>query len=117
VKIQKPQKRDGADNAASFYSREGYFGINVQVIVDKQKKILLFSIKSRGVEHDSTAFKSTTLYKWLIKNWRPMASKCVHFIGDLACSLKLFIFTPYDNAAHSSPEDNYNFLFIIVDCR
>jgi hypothetical protein len=37
VKIKKPQKGDGVDNAASFYSHKGYFGINVQVIVDKQK--------------------------------------------------------------------------------
>jgi hypothetical protein len=63
VKIQKPQKRDGMGNAASFYSRKGYFGINVQVVVDKQKKILFRSIKSRGAEHNSTAFNSTTLYK------------------------------------------------------
>ena len=36
VKIRKPKKSDGVDNAASFYSRKGYFGINVQVIVDKK---------------------------------------------------------------------------------
>jgi hypothetical protein len=34
VKIQKLQKHDGVDNAASFYSRKRYFSINVQVIVD-----------------------------------------------------------------------------------
>ncbi len=69
VKVQKLQKGDDVGNAAAFYSRKGYFGINVQVIVDKQKKILFRSIKSRGAEHDSTAFKSTTfLYTWLLKN-------------------------------------------------
>jgi len=67
VNIQKPKKSDGVDNAASFYSQKGYFGINVQVIVDKQKRILFRSVKSRGAEHDSTAFKSTTLYKWLLR--------------------------------------------------
>jgi hypothetical protein len=85
-----------------FYSHKGYFGLNVQVIVDKQKKILFRSIKSRGAEHSSTAFKSTTLYKWLFINWRESASKGLHFIGDSAYSLKLFILTPYDNTAHGT---------------
>jgi hypothetical protein len=120
VKIQKPRKSDGVGNAASFYSHKGYFGINVQVIVDKQKKILFRSIKLRGAEHSSTTFKSTTLYKWLFINWRELVSKGLHFIGDSACSLKLFILTPYDNAAHGTPEDNYNFfhssLRIAVEC-
>ncbi len=74
VKIQKPQKHDGVGNAASFFSRKGYFGIYVKVIEDKQKKILFRSIKLRGAEHDSTAFKSTTSYKWLIINWRQMGN-------------------------------------------
>jgi hypothetical protein len=107
-------------NAASFYSHKGYFGINVQVMLDKQKKIIFRRIKLRGAEHDSTAFKSTTLYKWLLINWREFASKGLHFIGDSAYSLKLFILTPYDNAAHGTPEDNYNFfhssLRIAVEC-
>jgi hypothetical protein len=47
-------------------------------------------------------------------------SKGLHFIGDSAYSIKLFILTPYDNAAHGTPEDNYNFfhssLRIGVEC-
>ncbi len=47
-------------------------------------------------------------------------SKGLHFIGDSAYSLKLFILTPYDNAAHGTPEDNYKFfhssLQIAVEC-
>jgi hypothetical protein len=88
VKIQKPWKGDGVGNAAAFYSHKGYFGIIVQVIVDKQKKILFRSIKSRGAEHNLTAFKSTTLYTWLLINWRQLASKGLHFIGDSAYSIK-----------------------------
>ena len=38
IKIQKPRKSDGVDNATFFYSRKGFFGINVQVIADKQKR-------------------------------------------------------------------------------
>lgn len=95
-------------------------GIYVQVIVDKQKRRLFRSVKSRGAEHDSTAFKLTTLYKRLIKNWRAMTSKGLYFIGDSAYSFKSFTLTPYDNAAHGYPEDNYNFFHsssrILVEC-
>jgi hypothetical protein len=109
VKIQKLQKGDGMGNAASFYSRKGYFDINIQVIVDKQKKILFRSIKLRGMEHNSTAFKLMTLYKWLLVNWRQLGSKGLHFLGDSAHSIKSLILTPYDNAAHGTKEGNYNF--------
>ena len=104
----------------SFYSRKGFFGINVQVIVDKQKRVLFRSIKSRGAEHDSVAFKSSILYKWLIMNWSELATKGLYFIGDSAYSLRSFLLTPYDNAAHGSAEDNYNFFHsssrIAVEC-
>lgn len=37
VKIKKSTlKRDHVKNPASFYSREGFFGINVQVVVDRK---------------------------------------------------------------------------------
>jgi hypothetical protein len=100
VKIHMLQKRDGMGNIASFYSCKGYFGINFQNVVDKQKKILFRSIKLRGAEHNSIAFKLMTLYKWLLINWRQMVSKGLHFRGDSAYSIKSFILTPYDNAAH-----------------
>jgi hypothetical protein len=102
VKMRKPSRCNGVENPQSFYSRKGYFGIDVQVIVNKRKRILFQSIKSRGAEHDSTAFKSSTLYKWLIVNWSSLASKGLHFIGDSAYSPKSFLHTPYDSAAHGT---------------
>ncbi len=49
-----------------------------------------------------------------------MASKGLHFIGDSAYSIKLFILTPYDNAVRGTSEDNYNFFHsssrIAVEC-
>jgi len=120
VKIRKPSRCNGVENPQSFYSRKGFYGINVQVIVDKRKRILFQSIKSRGAEHDFTAFKSSTLYKWLIVNWRSLASKRLYFIGDSVYSLKSFLHTPYNNAAHGTAEDNFNFFHlsscISVEC-
>ena len=68
VKIRKPPKSDGVLNPKSFYSRKGFYGLSVQAIVDKKKRVLFRSIESRGAEHDSTAFKRTCLYQWLLDN-------------------------------------------------
>ncbi len=68
MKIRRPRKKDGVLNPKSFYSQKGFYGLSVQEIVDNKKGILFRSIKSRGVEHDSTAFKRTGLYKWLMDN-------------------------------------------------
>ena len=63
VRIKKPSKLDNVSNPGSFYSRKGCFGLNLVCIVDKQKKVLYRVIGSRGAEHDSTAFKNTSMYK------------------------------------------------------
>ena len=57
VKIRKPTAKDSVCNPASFFSRKGYFGLNVVAIVDRKKRVLYQVIQSRGAEHDSTAFK------------------------------------------------------------
>ena len=120
MKIIKPRKSDGVANPSSFYSWKGFFGINVQAIVDKKKRILYRSIQRRGAEHDSTAFKKSSFYKWLINNWKKLAEKGFYFIGDSAYALKSFLLTPYDNVLHGTPEDNYNFFHsssrISVEC-
>jgi hypothetical protein len=38
VKIQKQTKSDRVNNPQSFYSHKGYYGVNIQVIVDKNKR-------------------------------------------------------------------------------
>jgi len=120
VKIIKPRKSDGVHNPSSFFSRKGFFGINVQAIVDKKKRILYRSIQHRGAEHDSTAFKNSSFYKWLVENWPALGRLGFYFVGDSAYSLKSFLLTPYDNVMHGSHEDNYNFFHsssrITVEC-
>ena len=120
VKIQKPMKSDGVNNPQSFYSRKGYYAVNVQAIADKKKRILFRSILSRGAEHDSTAFKNSSLYKWLILNWEELSQKGYFFIGDTAYSLKSFLMTPYDGTMHGTAEDNFNYFHsssrISIEC-
>ena len=104
----------------SFYSRKGFFGISVQAIADKEKRILFRSIESRGAEHDSSAFKRTDLYNWLMSNWVSLKRKGYYFIGDSAYSLKTFLHTPYNNTVHGTPEDNYIYFHsssrIVIEC-
>ena len=120
VKIRKPSKSDGVANPASFYSRKGFYGLNVVVICDRKKRILYRVINSRGAEHDSTAFKNSSLYELLLSNWKQLREKGFYFIGDSAYSLSSFLLTPFDNAVHGYAEDNYNFFHsssrICVEC-
>ncbi len=109
VKIKQPGKSNNASNPKSFYRRKGFHGISVQAIVDRKKRILFWSIESRGAEHDSTAFKRTGLYQWLLENWWRLERDGYYFIGDSAYALHQFIITPYDNAMHGTPKDNFNF--------
>lgn len=120
VKIIKPRLKDGVKNPGSFYSRKGFYALNVVAIVDRNKKVVYRVIQSRGAEHDSTAFKHTKLYKWLEDNAEQLKDAGFYFIGDSAYSLKSFLLTPYDNVLHGTDEDNYNFFHsasrICVEC-
>ena len=45
VKILKPhKKRESLNNPGSYYYRKGYFSLNVKVVVDNNKKVILRSI-------------------------------------------------------------------------
>ncbi len=71
--------------------------------------ILFCSILSQGAEHDSTAFKNSSLYKWLITHWELLLEKGFYFLGDTAYALRSLLHTPYDGAMHGNSEDNCNF--------
>lgn len=120
VKIIRPSLKDNVKYPGTFFSRKGFFALNVVAIVDRNKKVVYRVIQSRGAEHDSTAFKHTKLYKWLEENAEKLKDAGFYFIGDSAYSLKSFLLTPYDNVCHGSDEDNYNFFHsasrICVEC-
>jgi hypothetical protein len=120
VKIKRPSKTDNVMDPKSFYSCKGFFGISVQAIADKKKRILFWSIESRGSVHDSSAFKHTDLYNWLMSNWVSLRRKGYYFIGDLVYFLKTFLHPPFNNTVHGMPEDNYNYFHsssrIVIEC-
>ena len=129
VKIKCPTKtRDGVANASGYFSRKGFYALNVQCIVDKKKRVLWRRIGARGSEHDSSAFKDSDLHNLLEEMYQNENSrlhqnifhKNFYIIGDSAYSLRPWLITPYDNAAGSSPEDTYNYMHsacrIQVEC-
>ena len=120
VKIKQPTRKDNVSNPGDFYSRKGFYGINVQVIVDRSKRVIYKSILCRGAEHDSSAFKSSDLYPTLMEERNNLERLGFYFIGDSAYSLRSFLITPFDNAVHGDHKDAFNFYHsssrIVVEC-
>lgn len=115
-------------STGGYWSRKGFYALNIQVICDKHKRIIWRSINSKGGEHDSKAFKSTKLWKKLtdmacdpasVFNRKPFG---LHFyiLADLAYALRSFLLTPYPNAVSGSAEDAFNYFHssnrITVEC-
>ena len=68
VRIIRPcWYRDGFKNITAFFSRKGFYALNVQVIVDDKKRVLWLSYSHKGGSHDSNSFRSTRLYDHLKK--------------------------------------------------
>ena len=68
IRIKCPSVNlDNIKNPGTFCSRKGFYAMNVQIIVDKNKKVLCKSELYKGSEHDSPAFQNTKLYKNLKK--------------------------------------------------
>ena len=121
VKILFPSiTRDNVINPGHYYSRKGYYALNVQVIVDKEKMILWKSINGRGAAHDSLTFKDTKLYETMLECKYEFLQKKRYFVGDSAYGLRSFLLVPYDNAKPGSSEDAFNFYLssirIYVEC-
>ena len=121
VKIFCPNKtRDSVENPGGFFSRNGFFVLNVQVIVDKYKRVLWYSSNCKGGQHDSTAFKSTALYASLVERCAELLEKGWYIVGDSAYTLRTFLITPFDGTEHGRKEDNFNYFQsscrIYVEC-
>ena len=69
VRIVRPRfNLDGIKNATSFFSRKGFYALNVQAIVDDKKRVMWLSYSNRGGSHDSSCFKDSRLYEFLKQN-------------------------------------------------
>ena len=120
VRIRQPHEGDGIFDSAGFFNRKGFFAINVQVIVDRDKRVLWRSIKCRGAEHDSSAFKGTDFYKTCMAIADLLKSEGLYFFGDSAYALRSFLLTPYPGSVPYSTRDTFNYHLsscrIFVEC-
>ncbi|GFH49993.1 hypothetical protein CTEN210_06469 [Chaetoceros tenuissimus] len=89
--------------------RKGFYAINVQAIVNKEKLVLWRSIKCKGSEHDSTAFKKTTLHNKLLSKFQELLAMGFYIVGDSAYAIRSFLLTPFDNALPNSAKDSFNY--------
>ena len=121
VKIVRPCSWwDGLINPVPFYSRKGYYALNVQCIVDDRKKVLWAMYNNKGASHDSTCFKKSHLYTILKGMSDYLYERGLFILGDSAYAIESFLLPPYDSPLSQSPEDNYNFFHssqrITVEC-
>ena len=122
VKITCPyESRDGIRNPSTFFSRKGFYALNVQCMVDDKKRVLWASFSNKGSMHDSNCFRSTSLYTDVLKKIQDKLFEGSFFIlGDSAYAIESFIIPPYDNAKSQSAEDNFSLFHssarITVEC-
>ena len=109
VKIRCPKDSDGVGGTEGFYCRKGFYGINVQAIVNKDKLVIWRAIQCRGAEHDSKAFKKSDIYQKLIEKASELKAMGLYFVGDSAYSIRSFLMVPFDNATVQSAQDAFNY--------
>ena len=87
-----------AGHIASYYSRKGFYAVNVQAIVNKDKVVLWRSIMCKASEHDSTAFKKTQLHEKLLASFTNLVNHGLYIVGDSAYTIRSFLLVSLDNA-------------------
>ena len=107
-------------NPGKYFCRKGFYALNVQVIVDKDKRILWRSIGCIGSCHDSRAFNESKLATYLTEHAHEFMQKGLFFVGDSAYALRPYLLTPFDNAPPNSDKDMFNYYLsknrIFVEC-
>jgi hypothetical protein len=102
IKISKPSY-----NGTQYFSRKGFYGLNVQAGVDSDRRILYLTVKSSGSTHDSTAWKSTKLAAAVAAGKLPVG---YYIVGDDAyksCGEQMLCPYPGRNLSHE--QDVFNF--------
>ena len=121
VRIVRPSySRDGLRNIVSFFSRKGFYALNVQCIVDDKKRVLWVSYSHKGGSHDSSCLQDTKLYKKLFEMNDALLDLGYFILGDSAYALESFLLVPYDSPGSQTAEDDFNFYYssqrITVEC-
>lgn len=119
VKIRCP-KWWKVKNPGEHHNRKGFHALNVQVIVDRDKRVSWRHIGEKGSTHDSPCFHNCQLGKKPRECAEHLRKDGFCIVGDSACALRSHLMTPCDNAKPLSEEDNFNFFLsskrICVEC-
>ena len=121
VRIVRPSWfRHAIKNPTTFFSRKGFFALNVQCIVDDRKKVLWVSYSHKGGSHDSSCFRESKLYVFLESVREELFALGYYILGDSAYAIESFLLPPYDAANPKTSEDDFNFFHssarITVEC-
>ena len=119
VRIKSPGLNE-CENPGKYFCRKGFYAINVQVIVDKSKRVLWRYIGEKGSSHDSPVFHESSLGRFFEFHAQDLFRHGIYLVGDSAYALRSYLLTPYDNASPGSKEDAFNFYLssnrIYVEC-
>ena len=94
-----------------FFSRKGFYALNVQCMVNREKKVLWAKCNNRGSSHDSSCFRDSYLYEILKCKSEELINKRQFILGDSAYAIESFMIPPYDQAGKDSPEDNQEYVW------
>ena len=92
-----------------FFSRKGFYALNVQCVVDHDNIILWASTYHKGESCDSSAFRETKLYKKLEEKANWLYERGYFILVGSVYAIEYFIMPAYALAKSKSNEDNFNF--------
>lgn len=100
VKIKCPSLWE-CKNPGKYFCRKGFSAINVQVIVDLQKRVLWRYIGEKGSAHDSPVFHESNLRQFL-EYWAAcFEASGLYLVDDSAYALRSYLLTLYNNVKPS----------------
>ena len=104
------------ENPVVYYTRKCVYALNVQAVADSQAKFIYLSVKWTGPTPDSTAFRSTTLFRSAEENQVVALTNKRYIVGDAAYPLTVWLLKPFQKGCpRYSDNDNYNFM--LSSCR
>jgi len=114
-----------------FWSRKGFYALNLQALVDANRKFLDLSIRSPGSTNDNLAWSLSNTAHWIEEGGLTTLTKDLAFelfnlpngffvVGDNAYTCSDFLIVPYPGSDLSISQDSYNFyesqIRINVEC-
>lgn len=97
IKIRAPSDRPGM-----YYSRKGFYGLNVQAICDSRKRVLHLSTLAPGRTNDCVAWRASTVHRAQSNGTWPRG---YFIVGDAAYGNTEFCLSPFTNTQMKKSPD------------